>query len=57
MNLDGGAFRCCVSKQEARPARPWGRKISSGDLFLESGKTELLGRQWNSSLKLSSLLK
>lgn len=29
----------CVSKQEARPAQPWRRKINSGDLFLESGKT------------------
>lgn len=57
VSLDGGVLRCCVSKQEARPGQPQGRKISSEDLFLESGRTLLLSRQWNLNLKLTSLLK
>lgn len=52
MGLDGGVLRCCVSEQEARPAQPQGRKINSGDLFLESGKTLLLSRQASLNLKL-----
>ena len=47
----------CLSKQEARPAQPWRRKINSGDLFLESGKTLFLSKQWNLNLKLASLPK
>lgn len=53
----GWGVLLCVSKQEARPAQPWRRKINSGDLFLESGKTLFLSRQWNLNLKLASLLK
>lgn len=57
MNLDEGVLQRCVSKQEARPTQPWGRKINSAGLFLESGKTLFLSREWNLNLKLAPLLK